>query len=224
MVDNWDDFRTENSGAGKGISFGQIGDYSQIGVIKGGRILEVLPKSEQRDFEDKTKIRTTKSGKTLWQLPIRVQTGVGQAEPARDSADDDGVRILYVKGLMFDAIDEALKAASVSAPTPGGLLEIAFIGDRQIGAKKMRAFKARYTPGAPPANDGLFPGAAEQAAAHPTGGGGPAAGTFPPAAPVQQPAPADPWAAQAPAVPAQAAPLGQQWAQAGPPPAANPWA
>jgi hypothetical protein len=171
MTDNWEDFRTEQGG-GKGISFGGVGDRSQIGVIKGGRVIDVKEKQPIRDFKPPHELKKTKSGKQLYQLPVLVATN------ERAHPEDDGQRTLYVKGLMFDAIDEALKAAGATTVEIGGVLEIAYVGDRKVGDGEMRSFKARYTPAPPQAatnQAGVWGGqqaqAPQQPAADPFAGG-----------------------------------------------------
>lgn len=242
MTDNWEDFRTEQGG-GKGISFGGVGDRSQIGVVKGGRVLDVKPKQEVRDYKTK-ELKKTKGGRQLWQLPVLLETA------ERAHPDDDGQRILYVKGLMFDAIDEALETAGRKTLEIGGVLEIAYVGDRRVGEGEMRAFKARYTPAPPQAaqNQAGVWGGQPAPQADPFAGGQPAAPQShpsevfaaaggPPAQgyPQQQPPAADPfaggqqqgpppgWGQQPPqhgyanGGPIQATP------QQGPPPAVDPW-
>lgn len=171
MTDNWEDFRTEQGG-GKGISFGGVGDRSQIGVIKGGRVIDVKEKQPIRDFKPPHELKKTKSGKQLYQLPVLVATN------ERAHPEDDGQRTLYVKGLMFDAIDEALKAAGASTVEIGGELLIAYVGDRKVGDGEMRSFKAKYTPAPPQAAQnqaGVWGGqqaqAPQQPAADPFAGG-----------------------------------------------------
>jgi hypothetical protein len=188
MSDNyWDTFQTENSGGGKGISFGQIGDRSQIGVIKGGIVLEIKKMSQQIDYNTKLPAvydKGSRAGQPKMQLPILLRTD--ERDPL--NPEDDGHRVLYVKGLMVDAIKEALAAVDAKTLEVGGDLRIAYVGDRQIDKANMRAFKAKYTK-APPQ-------VADQSAFFGTTAGQQAA---PPVQPVQQAGGAvtpDPWAAQ----------------------------
>lgn len=195
---DWDSFSTE-TGGGKGISFGGLGDRSQINVPKGGIVVAIRPKKQQMDMESKTPLFEKDNITPKWQLPVVVQTD--ERDPMNPA--DTGERVLYVKGFMTDAIRKALTEAGAETLEIGGKILVAYIGEHPQYTRS-RNYVAQYTK-APPqaAAQGQF--FAQQQAA-------------PAQAPVaQQPPPPPNWgqAAAAPQQPA-AAPAAPAWT---PPPA-----
>jgi hypothetical protein len=93
--------------------------------------------------------------------------------------EDDGMRVLYVKGRMAGAIGKAMKEAGVDAPEIGGYLKVARGADVKLsGSKFAHTFVAQYTPAAQNTKKaGQFLAASEGEAPNPFGpqGGGAAA-------------------------------------------------
>jgi hypothetical protein len=101
-------------------------------------------------------------GKPRNQLVVQIGTD------ARDDADDDGVRSIYIKGKsLTNAVREAVKAAGAPGLEVGGILSITYTGDgkaergmppklytaeyRRATAQAANAFLADTAPAAAPA-------------------------------------------------------------------------
>ena len=138
-----------------------------------GTITETPDLRQQTDFDTNAPLFWD-DGKPKMQLVVTLATD--QRDPS--NPDDDGIRRLYVKGKLQQAVAGAIRKAGAKGLEVGGTLTVAYIGDDEPKRKGMSGAKL-YTA------DYASPAAAFLAT------------TEPPA-----PAPAAP----APVVPAQAAP------------------
>ncbi|WP_406419992.1 hypothetical protein [Streptomyces sp. NBC_00842] len=161
------------------------------GTKIGGTITEPPTVQQQRDLKD-GKPKFWDDGNPMMHLVVTIQTE--QRDPTID--EDNGMRRLFVKGQLKNAIAEAVRAAGAPGLQVGGILDVAYTHDgpvSQRGFNPPKQYAARYTPAA--ANFLNTPGATQTA-------------------PV-----ADPWATQAPVAappaPAQQALHAQQQAAAG---------
>lgn len=120
-------------GGGKSARFDNIGDTITGKVIS----TEVR---QQTDISD-GKPLTWDDGSPRMQLVVTLQTD------AKDDAEDDGQRAVYVKGSkapgsksMHDAVRSAVQAARAKGLEPGGTLTVTFVGEEP---SKTRGFSAR---------------------------------------------------------------------------------
>jgi hypothetical protein len=89
-------------------------------------------------------------GRKRMQVVITLQTD------ERDDANDDGVRLLFVKGKnMTRAIRDAVRAAGCSSLDVGGKLAIRYVRDDEStgGRQPPKVYEAKYQPPPPPADD-----------------------------------------------------------------------
>ncbi|GAA3832304.1 hypothetical protein GCM10022226_61920 [Sphaerisporangium flaviroseum] len=139
------------------------------------------------------------------QMQLRVLLATDERDPS--SRDDDGVRALYARHHMKDAIRDAVKAAGARLDV-GGRLTVTYVGDappKTAGAKPSKLFSAQYIAPAAAAVDALL---FDTGPTHP---GAPAAFSAPAMMPPGQfpapyPAYPTPPAAGAPAYPNPAVP------------------
>lgn len=151
--------------------------FPTIGTVVTGTIIETPKITQQTDFKDGS-LKYYSNGDPMQQLVVRLETEL------RDNPDDDGVRALYVKGQMKNAVRDAVKESGAPGLQVGGKLSVRYARDGEaVGTVAPKEYEARYFP-------------ADQAAADSFLG-----------TPEPEPAPADPWGA--PAQPAPAAPAPQ---------------
>lgn len=136
-----------------GAGGGKSAAFPRIGTIVSGEVISEPESREQTDMITKL-VKTFKDGTPMMQVLIRLQT----QERDPNDAEDDGIRTVYAKGKMVQAIGKAMRAAKVSALEIGGFLEIAYIGDGPKGDMPIppKLFEARYTPPAPQAAGSFF--------------------------------------------------------------------
>lgn len=136
-------------GSAKSASFGPRD--AQPPVVHEGEIVEVLPYKQEQNYDTGEPVFWDKDTKLRpkWLLPIVIQT------QARDDADDDGVRTVYVdtpykgRANKGSAVAAALQAAGVKAPEAGGWLKIGFTHWQQPsrpGGPKAKGYQAEYKP------------------------------------------------------------------------------
>lgn len=130
------------------------------GRVIGGEIIGEPQMLQQRDYTTGD-LLFYPDGNPQMQMVVRVQ-----AQPA--TSDDDGVRALYIKGQMREAVITALKTAGERVPRKGGTLQIKYLRDEPVTLKNGRPgnpqkiYAARYT--APVGAAGDFLSAAADAA------------------------------------------------------------
>lgn len=132
-----------------GAGGGKSAAFPRIGTIVSGEVISEPESREQTDMITKL-VKTFKDGTPMMQVLIRLQT----QERDPNDPEDDGVRTVYAKGKMVQAIGKAMRQAKVTAVEIGGFLEIAYIGDGPKGDMPIppKLFEARYTPPAPQAS------------------------------------------------------------------------
>lgn len=132
-----------------GAGGGKSAAFPRIGTIVSGEVISEPESREQTDMITKL-VKTFKDGTPMMQVLIRLQT----QERDPNDPEDDGVRTVYAKGKMVQAIGKAMRSAKVTAIEVGGFLEIAYIGDGPKGDMPIppKLFEARYTPPAPQAS------------------------------------------------------------------------
>lgn len=106
--------------------------FEKVGTVVKGTIVVKPELQQQRDPKD-GKPQTWDDGKPKQQVKVILQT------EARDDAEDDGRRALYVKSNMLKAVQEAVKKAGATGLEVGGLLSVKFVKE---GEKKNKAFNA----------------------------------------------------------------------------------
>jgi hypothetical protein len=102
--------------------------FPEIGTTVRGTILAV-DTSEQRDPDGTA--RTFQNGQVRRQVILTLQT----PDPDPEDDDDDGRRRLFVKGMMTKAFREAMKAAKVPGPRPGGHVTVTYDSDGEVATK-----------------------------------------------------------------------------------------
>jgi hypothetical protein len=140
--------------------------FPTISTTIAGRITAVHPPEDQTDFETRLPVPGKKQ--------VRIELATELRDP--DIADDDGARVLYVRGWMTGAIGDALRKAGAAEPTVGGRLAVTYIGDgppTRPGLKGPKLYAATYAP-APKtggffANGGPVAGSASSADDRPAG-------------------------------------------------------
>ena len=96
------------------------------------------PPEQQKDFDTQQPL----PGK--WQIRIELQTD--QRDP--DIDNDDGTRVLYVKGWMQGAVSEALRKAGAKEPEVGGKLAVTWSSTAppsRPGLQGAHQYTATYT-------------------------------------------------------------------------------
>lgn len=153
---------------GGGVKSASFPD-GQYGTEVGGPVVREPKLRQQTDFDD-GKPKFYDNGDPMNQVIIHVQTGL------RDPLDpeDDGVRALYVKGQMREAVRDGVKAAGGTGVAMGGELYVKYIRDEPNGrgrGKEKKIYSARYVlPAAKAAGDWLLGGGNVPPAAAPPAG------------------------------------------------------
>jgi len=101
---------------------------------------------QQRDPQNGA-AKTWDDGKPMMQLRVVLITEEHDLGP-----DDDGLRAIYVRGLMQRAIGQAVRAAGAQGLEVGGKLRVIYSGDgvpRQRGFSPPKQYEAMYRPLAP---------------------------------------------------------------------------
>ena len=114
--------------------------FPEIGASVDGVILS-MTRGIQRDLDGT--VKTWDDGSPRIQAILTLQTKLAEDET------DDGERRLFVKGMMVAAMREAMKAAKVKGPRPGGHLVVTFTGEAKPTAKgrnPAKLFTVTYEP------------------------------------------------------------------------------
>lgn len=101
-----------------------------------------LDMQQQRDIKDNSP-KVWDDGRPMMQLRIVLDTG------APDDDDDDGMRAIFVRGQMQQAVRDAIKAAGVSTIQEGGTLAVQYVSDGEAsraGFNKPKQYRAQYEP------------------------------------------------------------------------------
>jgi hypothetical protein len=128
--------------------------FDTIGTTVGGRIVREPVTKQQTDF-DSGEPKFYADGNPMWQITVQVQTD--QRKP--DDATDDGVRAIYLKGQLMQAVREAVKVASAPGLEEGGELYVTFVREepnsRGRGNDK-KVYSAHYKKPLSAANEALM--------------------------------------------------------------------
>ena len=106
--------------------------FEKVGTVVKGTIVAKPELQQQRDPKD-GKPQTWDDGKPKQQVKVILQT------EARDDAEDDGRRAIYIKANMLKAVQDAVKKAGATGLEVGGVLTVKYVKD---GEKKNKAFNA----------------------------------------------------------------------------------
>lgn len=144
MSDEWDNRRDVDdvndfleSGGIPGAGFDEVGDSWTGQVVRAAKV-------QSRDFETR-ELQTWEDGSPKYELQIDIQTEVRSP----DIAGDDGVRRLYVRSNMLQAIRSALRAEKARLQ-PGGYLTVTYVNEgtpTRRGARPPKLYTAKYEPG-----------------------------------------------------------------------------
>lgn len=99
-------------------------NFLTVGVVRKGRI-RAYEKTQQTDIKGNR--LTWDDGNPRWQLVFTIETN--DRDPEIDN--DDGVRKIYAKGQMLEAIREAVKASGHRGALVGGYLAVKYDSDGQ---------------------------------------------------------------------------------------------
>lgn len=114
------------SGGIPGASFENVGDSWRGQVVRAKKV-------QSRDFETR-EAQTWDDGTPKFELQIDIQTDVRNP----DISGDDGIRRLFVRSNMLQAVRSALRTANQRLQ-PGGWLEVTHTG---LGTPTRRGLKA----------------------------------------------------------------------------------
>ncbi len=111
--------------------------FPTIGTTYDGVIVGAPRVIAHTDYHTKQQL-TWPNGDPRWQLVVKIQTD------SRDGAEDDGVRALYVKGMLKRAITDACRAAGVASIAEGGRLWVSYVGDVPTQGNPAKDYAAKY--------------------------------------------------------------------------------
>lgn len=117
--------------------------FPTVGTTVSGEIVAPPTVRPQTDLAT-GKPKTFDNGDPMLQLVVQVQT----TERDPQLGDDDGVRAIYVKGQMQQAVKTAVLAAKAKGLEVGGVLSITYTGDgeaKQRGFSAPKLYSATYT-------------------------------------------------------------------------------
>ena len=114
-----------------------------IGTTHRGEIL-AMEKRQQRDL-DTNEPAFWEDGQPKWEIVFTIDTGV--IDPSIEN--DDGVRKLYAKGQMLNAIRSAVKASGYRGDMVGGTLAVKYAADgpqKKRGFNPPKQYRAKFDP------------------------------------------------------------------------------
>jgi hypothetical protein len=106
--------------------------FPNVGTKVEGKVL-AFEKRQQRDIDGNKKFWD--DGEPMWQIVFTVDTGI--IDPSIE--DDDGVRNIYAKAQMLNAIRDAIKKSGHKGDLVGGRLGVMYYAD---GEKKNKGYNA----------------------------------------------------------------------------------
>ncbi|MFE5630634.1 hypothetical protein [Streptomyces sp. NPDC056543] len=148
---NADDFLMGGGGA-------PTAKFPTPGTTLTGRITQKPTVEQQRDIKTGD-AKFWSDGNPMMQLVVTVQTEL--RDPTID--EDDGRRRLFVKGVMKNAIADAVRLAGAKGLEVGGTLAVTYTHDgvaKQVGMSAPKQYTATYTPAAQAALHTPDPGTA----------------------------------------------------------------
>lgn len=118
--------------------------FETVGTVVRGKIIS-KPQLRQRTDINTGEPMTWPDGRPQQQLVVQIQTD----ERDDEIEDDDGVRNLYIRFKMRDAVKEAVKKAGEKSLAVGGELAIKYVSQekpRKRGQQGTKLYRAKYTP------------------------------------------------------------------------------
>ncbi|MFF3643429.1 hypothetical protein [Streptomyces sp. NPDC002564] len=112
-------------------------------TVVGGRITEPPKVEQQRDIKT-GEHKTWSNGDPMMQLVVTVQTD--ERDPAIE--DDDGKRRIFIKGVMKNAVADAVRVAGAKGLEVGGSLWVKYTHDgvaKERGMSPPKQYDAKYT-------------------------------------------------------------------------------
>lgn len=140
---------------GGGVKGAKFPDQ-QFGTTVTGTITEPPELRQQRDFDDNS-LKFFDDGNPMMQLVVKLQTS--ERDPA--DPDDDGVRAVYVKGQLREAVQKAVRAAGADRLEVGGTLTVRYVRDEPNSrgrGKPKKVYTAQYVRSAEAVADGFLSG------------------------------------------------------------------
>lgn len=120
--------------------------FPVLGHTVSGRITERPTVEQQKNYED-DKLKFWDDGKPMMQLVVTLATN--ERDP--ENPEDEGMRRLYVKGYMKNAVATAVRASGARGLEVGGILSVTYTQDGEKKNAKFNApklFSAQYVPAA----------------------------------------------------------------------------
>lgn len=116
--------------------------FETVGTTVGGPIAEKPEVQQQRDFSS-GEPKFWNDGKPMLQLRVLLRTS--QRDP--DDPEDDGLRAIYVKGLLQKVVQQAVRAAGTNGLEVDGVLTVTYTGDgeRKGNLNPPKLYSATYT-------------------------------------------------------------------------------
>lgn len=122
--------------------------FDRPGTTVGGRIVGDPRVYQEREYDPRNPGNGAlkfypKSGDPIMSVSVDVQTG------ARDDAEDNGIRRIYVEGKRLkDAVRDAVRQAGAKGLEPGGELHVTYtgLGEAVNGMNAPKLYTARYVP------------------------------------------------------------------------------
>lgn len=113
--------------------------FPVIGTSVIGMITKVPRVIEETDPATR-EVKRWQNGQPKMQVVIDLQTEL------RENAEDDGMRTLWAKGMMQQAIKEAVKRAGVKILAVGGILQVTYSADKPTNLQPLKLYTAQYWP------------------------------------------------------------------------------
>lgn len=117
--------------------------FLEIGTVHAGQI-ESYEKTQQRDL-DTNEPKVWPDGQPMWQIVFTIQT-----DERDDQIDgDDGLRKIYAKAQMLNAIREAVKTSGHAGDLVGGKLAVKYVRQEQPkkrGYSGPKVYAAKFEP------------------------------------------------------------------------------
>lgn len=128
--------------------------FKAIGTVVTGTITEEPVLVQQTEFGNGTP-KVDKNGRPIMQMIVSVQTDLrswdGAIKPPTDEngipkppSDDTGLRTLWVKFKLRDAIADALRKAGAKGLAVGGKLAVAYTADSTFNGFSVKEYQAKY--------------------------------------------------------------------------------
>jgi hypothetical protein len=139
--------------------------FPEIGTTVSGRICWG-PEARQQTDMDTGEPKEFPNGDPMMQIIVHLET----AERDPENPDDDGVRAIYIKFNLLNAVRAAVKAAKAKGLAIGGLLTVTYTGDgeqKKKGFNPPKLYTATYQPPAAVAADTVLTGGQPAAAPAP---------------------------------------------------------